>query len=191
MSKMLKARYEDRGLVVQILSRSFDDNKSVNYIVRQDSRRAQRLVRLMEYSFDYCQLFGEVYLSEDRQGCALMVLPGQKKTTVRSVLLDLKLIFLCVGLSNVRKVLKREAAIKKFHPAGSMYYLWFIGVLPEAHHSGIGSGLLREIIRCKEGSLPIYLETSVEKNLPWYEKFGFKVYGELDLGYRLLFLRRE
>ena len=189
---MVKARHEDRDLVVQILSRSFDDNKSVNYIIRPGVRRTRRLARLMEYSFDYCQLFGEVYLSDDRQGCALVVLPGKKKATVRSILLDLKLVFLCIGLSNVRKALKREAAIKKFHPAGPMCYLWFIGVLPEMQHTGIGAALLREIIAgAQHDSLPIYLETSTAKNLPWYEKFGFQVYGEMDLGYRLFFLRRE
>ena len=189
---MLKALYEDRDLVVEILSRSFNDNKSVNYIIQQDSHRVRRLIRLMEYSFDYCQLFGEVYLSEDRQACALLVLPGQKKTTVRSILLDLRLILCCVGLSNVRKILAREAAIKKLHPSGPMHYLWFIGVLPEVQHKGIGSGLLREVIARSEGEgVPLYLETSVEKNLPWYEKFGFRVYSELDFGYRLFCLRRE
>jgi len=38
---------------------------------------------------------------------------------------------------------------------------------------------------------PIYLETSTLKNIPWYEKFGYTVYNELDLGCKLFFLKRE
>jgi ribosomal protein S18 acetylase RimI-like enzyme len=73
-----------------------------------------------------------------------------------------------------------------------MYYLWFIGVDPNEQHNGIGSALLNEVIR--EGTKKnrsIYLETSTLKNIPWYEKFGFKIYNELDLGYKLFFLRKE
>ncbi len=32
-SFMIRADYKDKALVVDILSRSFDDNKSVNYII--------------------------------------------------------------------------------------------------------------------------------------------------------------
>ena len=40
---MKKAEYSDKNLVVDILSKSFDGNQSVNYIVKQDEKRAERL----------------------------------------------------------------------------------------------------------------------------------------------------
>ena len=71
------------------------------------------------------------------------------------------------------------------------YYLWFIGVHPNAQHKGAGSQLMQEIIRESERiSRPLYLETSVVKNVAWYKRFGFGVYHELDLGYTLFFMRR-
>ncbi|MFX6031787.1 hypothetical protein ABTE99_19625, partial [Acinetobacter baumannii] len=79
-----------RELVTDILTRSFVDNKSVNYIIKQDEKREQCLKGLMEYSFDVCNLFGEVFISDDRKACALIVVPDRKKVTVKSILLDIK-----------------------------------------------------------------------------------------------------
>ena len=73
-----------------------------------------------------------------------------------------------------------------------MYDLWFIGVDPTEQYKGIGTKLLIEVI--SEGQSKgrsIYLETSTDKNIPWYEKAGFSIYNELDLGYRLFFMRKE
>ena len=73
-----------------------------------------------------------------------------------------------------------------------MYYLWFIGVDPKHQNSGIGTELLKDII--KDSNLmerPIYLETSTLKNLPWHKNFGFDIYNQLDLSYKLFFLKKE
>lgn len=189
---MIRAEYKDKDLVTGILASSFRDNKSVNYIIKQDYKRDQRLKSLIEYSFDVCYLFGDVFLSDDKKGCALVALPDKKKTTVKSVLLDIKLIVSCVGFQNVKKTIDREAKIKKLQPKELLYYLWFIGVGCADQNKGIGSTLLEEVIN--EGLLKkrtVCLETSTLKNIPWYEKFGFKIYNELDLGYKLFFLKKE
>jgi ribosomal protein S18 acetylase RimI-like enzyme len=189
---MLKAEYKDKPLVVNILAKSFNDNKSVNYIIQQDKTREQRLIKLMEYSFDYCSLFGEVYLSEDKKACALLVLPDKKQSSLKSILLDAKLALSCIGLFNLKKALDRESKIKHLHPKSLMYYLWFIGVHPGDQHKGLGSSLLHDLIaRGEQLKRPIYLETSTLENIPWYKKFGFKIYEELDIGYKLFFLKRE
>jgi hypothetical protein len=189
---MIRADNSDKKLIAEILAKSFNDNKSVNYIVKQDEKREQRLRNLMEYSFDICYLFGDVFLTDDKKGCALVVLPDKKKTTPKSVLLDIKLIFSCIGLSNVNKAMSREEKIKKLQPKELLYYLWFIGVDPAKQNKGIGSTLLQDVI--KEGlskQRTICLETSTLTNISWYVKFGFKIYNELDLGYQLFFLKRE
>jgi len=107
-------------------------------------------------------------------------------------LLDAKLILSCVGLENIKKTLAREAIIKKIQPKEQMYYLWFIGVDPANQNTGIGSELLKELIEdSKLKERPIFLETSTLKNLPWYKKFGFNVYHEAELSYKLFFLNRS
>jgi len=53
---MKKARYTDKELVVDILTRSFNANQSVNYIVKQDKKRIKRISALMDYLFEVCYL---------------------------------------------------------------------------------------------------------------------------------------
>ncbi|MES2827714.1 MAG: GNAT family N-acetyltransferase [Bacteroidota bacterium] len=189
---MIRANYPEKELVIDILSESFDANQSVNYIAQQDNRRIKRIRALMDYSFEVCHSFGEVFLSDDKKACALVLFPDQKRTTLKSIFLDIKLIFSCIGIGNIFKALKRESKIKNLQPKETMFYLWFIGVKPEYQNTGIGMNLLDEIIKHSEAmERPIYLETSTTSNLPWYKKFGFEIYNELDLGYKLFFLKRK
>lgn len=188
---MIKAKADDKALVVNMLSKAFDENQSVNYIVLQDNNRKKRIDALMEYSFDVCLLFGEVFLSDDRKGCALVLYPEKKRTTFRSIGLDLKLVFNGIGFKNVIKALKRETKIKGIRPDIPMTYLWFIGVNPEYQHFGLGKRLMEEvIIKSKSENRKIFLETSTLENLPWYRKFGFEIYDELTFNYTLFFLKR-
>jgi hypothetical protein len=188
---MIKAISSDKQLIVAILTDSFSQNQSVNYIIKQDGKRVERIKALMDYSFDICFLFGEVYLSDDKKGCALILYPDKKKTTFRSIYLDSKLAVKCLGIKNLFKAMRREDVITKQHPNELMYYLWFIGVSIEHQHLGIGSKLLQDIIT--EGhrqKRAIYLETSTLKNIPWYQHFGFTIYQEIDMGYKLFFLTK-
>jgi Acetyltransferase (GNAT) family len=189
---MIKATNKDRDRVIDILAESFDDNQSVNYIVKQDKKRNQRIRNLMEYSFDICYLYGEVFLTNDKSGCALILFPDEKKNNLKSILLDIKLIVSCIGISNIKKAMKRESKIKELQPKKLMYYLWFIGVDSYKQNKGIGTALLKEVVEeAHSRKRPVYLETSTLKNIPWYGKFGFKIYNELNLGYKLFFMKNE
>ena len=189
---MTKATRKDKHLVVALLSKAFFHNKSVNYIIQQDQRKQQRIQSLMDYSFEYCYLFGEVYLSADKKSCALILYPDKKKVTFKTILLDIQLAFTAVGIRNIKKALSRESMINRIQPKGLTYYLWFIGVDPDHQRQGIGSRLLQEIIQDSEYKYrQLYLETSTLQNVPWYQQFGFTIYHEADMGYRLFFLKRE
>lgn len=186
---MKKAKAEDKKLVIDILSKSFNENQSVNYIVKQDSKRESRLKELMAYSFNICYQYGEVYLSDDNTGCALVLYPD-KKSAIKTIPLDLRLVIKCIGIENAGKAMKREGLIKKQYPSEPIYYLWFIGVLPDHQHNGTGTSLLTSVIDdARRQFKPIYLETSTIKNIGWYEKFGFSIYHEVDFGYKLFMLK--
>ena len=188
---MKRAAIKHSKLIVEILSKAFKDNNSVRFVVKQDASRQRRISRLMEYSLKMCTAFGEVWLSDDEKSCALILLPDKKKTTIKTILWDLKLAFSVIGLSRVFSVLKREALVKKDHPKIPFCYLWFIGVEPEHQGKGIGSSLLKSIVeRFDLVNRPIYLETSVEANLSWYKHFGFGLFNELAISYKLYMLRR-
>ena len=188
---MKRAVPSQKTTIIDILSKSFEDNKSVNYVVKQDNHREDRIKGLIDYSFDVCYSFGEVWISDDENACALILLPHKKKTTLNAALLDAKLALSVIGLNRLGPVLSRESKIKAFHPKDQFNYLWFIGVSNNFQNKGKGSQLLEDIIQDTEAKgKPIYLETSVERNIPWYKKHGFEIFQTLDFGYTLYMLRR-
>ena len=162
----------DKAAIIQILSSSFTGNQSVKFITGTGTGANRKIAALMDYAFEVCSLFGEVLITVDQQACALLLYPNQKKTNLKSVLLDLKLVLNCIGLNRVFKVIRREAALKAQQPKGPKAYLWFIGVSPENQHNGIGSALLSEVIAyCEKQGRFMVLETSTLKNIPWYKNF--------------------
>lgn len=188
---MIKAAATDKDLIVEILSGSFNDNPSVNYIIRQDSKRLKRIAALMDYSFEMCLMFGKVWLSDNRKACALTLYPQDKRITLKAIWLDVKLILHAIGVRRIKTVLHREARIKEKQLKQPMIYLWFIGVDPAEQHKGTGSGLLNEVINlADEKGLPVFLETSVLQNLLWYKHFGFTIYDQLEFTYTLYFLKK-
>lgn len=181
----------DKENVIEILSASFDDNLSINYVVKQGPGREQRIKYLMSYSFDVCLEKGIIYLSNDKTACAMILYSEKKGSILKTIIRDVKLGMYCIGLRNVVKVLKREKYLKKHHPGEPFYYLWFIGVHPDFQNRGLGSAFFNQVLElCDGNSRPVYLETSVLRNLPWYEKYGFRIFKELTLGYKLYLMIR-
>jgi len=87
--------------------------------------------------------------------------------------------------------LKREAMIKANHPQEPIAYIWFIGVNPSFQSKGIGGTFIGEIIQeCEKKKRSIYLVTSMEKNLPFYKKFGFEIFQSVHFIYTLYMLRK-
>ena len=67
-------------------------------------------------------------------------------------------------------------------PLEQHWHLGPIGVLPTHQGSGIGSILMKRF--CKEVDACLakaYLETDLDKNVRFYEKFGFKVVSESEI----------
>lgn len=95
---MRQANSSDKCIVLDILTRAFDDNRSVNFVVKQGRNRMGRIRGLMDYSFNMCHAFGEVWMSDDRQACALILFPDKKYWSLRTLFWDLKLALFVVGI---------------------------------------------------------------------------------------------
>lgn len=177
----------DKNHIIDILTQSFYDNKSTNFVIKKDKTKTKRFSTLIKYSIFYGENFGEVFLSDDKTACYITLDSSRKKTTLKSIYWDLRLIFQCVGIKNVRKVLKREALIKSNHPEEDFIHLWYIGVAPSEQGKGKGTLLMKAIIKkAKTQNKRIFLETSVERNFGYYEALGFKEEITLEqIGYSL------
>ena len=70
----------------------------------------------------------------------------------------------------------------RLHPERPHWYLSGIGTDPPAQGSGVGSALMRaQMARCDAAGEAAYLESSKERNVPFYERHGFRVTGELTV----------
>ena len=72
------------------------------------------------------------------------------------------------------------AVLDEHHPHTDHHYLWFLGVQPEWHGTGVGSRLLRHgLAAADRDGQPAYLDATSEHNVRLYERHGFEVVGEL------------
>lgn len=189
---MIKAGKKDKGYIIDLLVESFENNKSVNYIISGGDKKKQQIRALMDYSFEMCNKFGEVFFNEERTGCALVLYPAKKKTSLHTIALDIKLIQSCVGFKNIKKVLAREKKIKAMYPSKNIFYLWYIAVNKNEQGKGTGTDFLKKIVDYASlDNKDIYLETSADQNINWYKKLGFDLYKEIDFGYTLSCFRKK
>jgi ribosomal protein S18 acetylase RimI-like enzyme len=175
--------------IIDVLTDSFLENKSVNYIIRKDKFKRKRVAALMEYSYEHANAFGKVYHHPTQPAFGLLIDTSKKKTTIQSMYWNLKFVFKCVGIKNLKNVITREKILQSKLPKEKFYHLWFVGVSKGIQGKGIGSELIQQILTdCKDA--PLCLETSMPQNFPFYEKLGFECYEEMtDLGYLLKFYK--
>jgi ribosomal protein S18 acetylase RimI-like enzyme len=70
-----------------------------------------------------------------------------------------------------------------FHPTEPHWYLPLIGVDPTAQGRGLGSLLLQHALAVSDrNQVPAYLEASNSRNVPLYERHGFRRLGEIQAG---------
>jgi ribosomal protein S18 acetylase RimI-like enzyme len=172
-----KATSADQPRLSATLARAFDDDPLVNWMVAQDKRRSRRVFDAMSLTLRKMTMpHGEVYTTPEIQGGALWTPPGKWKMGVLQQILLLPEVVKFATVRRIPKVMGGIGAIEKKHPHQPHYYLFVLGVDPEMQGKGLGTQLMAPILeRCDREGVPAYLESSKEKNLPLYERNGFKV----------------
>ena len=192
---MLEITSGNINRVVEILTKSFDDNKSTNWAVKQDKKRLIRISRLMQYAYHICKVQDGAFISDDHNGAILYDFPVTAKYDLSRLVQDIRFIFNVIGPERLFKVLKREKYIKNLHPKEEYIYLWFLGVHPKNQGNGTGSKLLDELNSlADEKKLTICLETSNPKNIELYKRFGFEIYHEWNsdfISFPVWFMKRQ
>jgi predicted N-acetyltransferase YhbS len=91
-------------------------------------------------------------------------------------------LLLAVGLRGARRMMLTMGALKKSHPREPHWYLMGLATDPPKQRTGVGTALVRPVLdRCDGAKLGAYLETQKQANVPYYERFGFRVVNEIDL----------
>jgi GNAT superfamily N-acetyltransferase len=182
------AQKADIAALSHVLARAFHDDPVSMWIMPHDSTRAVNLNRFFGAVTRHHHLAGggvEVAYDGSAIGAAaLWDPPGRWKQTPREQLMMVPSFIRGFGLRrNVgRKFAQLLELMKRHHPEEPHWYLAVIGSDPMVRGKGFGQVLMRSRLdRVDAEHAPAYLESSKPENVPYYQRFGFEVTGEIVL----------
>jgi ribosomal protein S18 acetylase RimI-like enzyme len=148
--------------------------------VLDDNDREQRIRRLFGWYLRRALPLDLSHTTAELSGAALWMGPGQWRLSPLQQALLLPEILRVVGLNRAMSRIAGVDAFQRKPPRAKHYYLAVLGVEPTMQGRGIGSALLLEgLHRCDRTRTAAYLETATERNLPLYERHGFRITREV------------
>lgn len=176
-SAIVRLGMEDLDWAAGLLTDAFLEEPPTTHLFTGPSRRAH-VDYFMRCSCRYALLFGECYGTDDRQGVALWLLPGQTAMTPgRMYKAGMLSAPWRMGLGAFRRFMAFAGHTDALHRTAAPmphYYLFALGVAPSAQGQGVGRRLVDSMLqRVDAESMPAYLETQSPRNLALYQRAGF------------------
>lgn len=178
-----------------ILSRAFTDNPGVLWVIKNDHKIPQRLLALCDFCLCVAREKNGAYITSDEKGVALLFGSNEKQNPINWLVNYIRLGQYCIGWSRAWSMIQREREIVRRRTKTAHLYFWMLGI--EDHTFGLNTIIeIRDFVFAlsKERKLPIYAETTMEKTLILYKRYGFKVYDEWKTGkdgVTVYFIRRD
>lgn len=176
-----------RSDIIDMLVNSFSKNERIASILR--SSQPKHLRKLFNYVYRIVDHIGEVYISPQASNVILYFQNSKKSQSLQSLVALLQLL-LSINWKKIKATLYINKSIKSIRERAAKasniqdyIYIWF---LASADKSGGYAGLLhiknhiREI--SQKSRLPIFIETTVPRMVPIYQKAGFMFYETKKVG---------
>ncbi len=173
----------DGGELEDTLNTAFAEDLLFEHAIR-DPRRQNRLRQWWHKTFlGYGLKYGEVYTPVgNRKALAIWLGP---KTPIVSTWKSIPMgmykapcMFRPAEFLRMLNTVNAIQELQKRQPDPHFYYLMMLAVHPSQQGKGLGEVLLNTILtRADAEHKPCYLETSKEKNVAYYQSFGFQVFG--------------
>jgi len=169
-----------------VLARAFAGDPFFTFLAADTPDRHERMVAgwtgILRYN---SARLSDTYTTDDRGGVAIWLPPGYRNPPPLDAIRMIPAIARLAGWGRLRSIVGAVDRLERrrhHHVPQPHYYLSALGVEPGRQGQGIGSALMAPILaRCDERRLPAYLETSVARNLPLYERHGFAAVEELSV----------
>lgn len=174
----------DIGSVAGMLARSFADDPVITWMFADPDRQRARLEQAFEtWTGRIFVPKGGVATDASRHAAACWAPPARWRLTVTQQLRLLPSMANVFGVARLPTVLSGMQRMADTHPDDrAHWYLGFIGTDPAHQGRGLATALLdHALARCDAHATPAYLEASRPGNVPFYERFGFRVHHELRL----------
>jgi ribosomal protein S18 acetylase RimI-like enzyme len=183
-SSVRNATPADAPRLAQALASAFQDDPVITWIFPDEHRRRRVLGAFMEFRLRNLAFpHDQVWTTTGGAAAAVWLPPPgrwQLSRPQRLRLLPALVRFLGLRTASVLGGLER---MEERHPhEQSHWYLFILGTEPAAQGRGLGSALLAQgLARVDADGMPAYLESSNERNLALYGRYGFEVTSEVAI----------
>jgi GNAT superfamily N-acetyltransferase len=176
-----EARAAEAAAVARTLTRAFHDDPVQRFLFPADPLYQRRGLANFELIVRRTLAIGAVHVAGEHAGAALWLPPGADFLDGwRGRLFGLHSLLMVRGALGRAGRLFR--ALASHHPREPHWYLPVLGTDPAQQGRGVGSALLAPALaRADAEGLPAYLESSKQRNLPFYQRHGFEVVGTLEI----------
>jgi len=163
------------------LGAAFHDDPVMHWLFPRDpgNRRKAGLFALQMKRYNVPRQ--AAYTTDDLAGAAMWSPPGTWRVGPVDIVRDLPTILRLIGTRFV-VAMRGLALVEKRHPTAPHWYLGALGTEPAKQGRGIGGALMAPVLDvCDRRGLPAYLESSKERNLAFYRRYGFEVTDTVSL----------
>ena len=169
-----------------LLSEVFFDDPMAVFLFPDSGERRNLQPSFYELNIEHAAVGGELYTTSSFKGIAIWRFPGdgtrQKVDAGKDPRNSLPDLMGAGPFERLMVIVESTYAMHKDLVKGRHCYLLFLGVEPGQQQRGIGSLLIKPVLkRADEENLPCYLETMKEVNLAFYGKHGFRVADEKQI----------
>jgi ribosomal protein S18 acetylase RimI-like enzyme len=175
------AQAADVDSLAATLTSAFDDDPLTVWLFPNVEARRRKLPAFFRSLLRASLPFGEVYTTDEERCVAIWNPPG---TFPMGWYTDARL-----GLTTTRLVGLRITACARgllyfasHHPKDRHWYLQMLGTQSEWQGHGAGSAIMTPVLeRCDREGERVYLESSKQRNIPFYTRHGFQVTEEIHV----------
>jgi ribosomal protein S18 acetylase RimI-like enzyme len=177
------ARRDEAALLGEVLAGAFAEDPVFAWLIPPQSRGRDNRLRTVFTSMSrgYLRQGKPCYLTDDASAAALWAAPGAWTMPLSQVVLEAAPNGLAFR-GRLFRALRTQLQVERLHAAQSVphWYLGYLGTRRDRQGEGLGTQMLRTVLaRLDTNGMLAYLESSNERNLPLYERNGFRVVGEL------------
>jgi len=176
---VMPATAVDRQRVLDLMAGAFIADPPSRFLYPELDAYRRNFPRFVDGFAGAAFAQGGAYQIADFAGAALWLKPGAHPDDAALEALFEETLP-AAKCAEVGEVIARMA---NFHPAEPHWHLAMVGVDPRESGKGYGSALIEAgLADVDRGGHTAYLESTNPKNIPLYEKFGFKLVGTIDTG---------